>query len=974
MRINTWALEQHTYIEEELARSESLFSIGNGYLGFRGFFFEREVVHHPGVFINGFYETSPIHYGEDAYGFARLNQTMLDLPDCRFTKIVVDGQKFSFSSKKISSFSRILDFRSGILNQSVIWETNQNKIITIKWQTLLSMVDKHTGAIKIEVNCSEKAHIEFISSIAMPKSPPVTALDPRVSTRLSESSLVCVEKNLTSVGQSKQIGFQASFKTKESGLYLVMGCAHHSSKQSSIESTNVDPFPTIKYSFEDFSADLTKCFYYHSSGRVHEELNLDEVRSTNINKGCTSWATLVASQKEYYKEFWDEADVVIDGDDKLQQAIRFNLFQLLQSVGKDGSASLAAKGLTGGGYEGHYFWDTEIYGMPFFTHIRPSIARSLLDYRISLLEHARTRAREMNQKGALYPWRTINGMEASAYYPAGTAQYHINADIAYSLYQYIDVTGDNLILKEGGFELLFETARLYLDLGFFNKKKGGAFCINEVTGPDEYSALVDNNFYTNMMVKYHLARLYNIVVKMQTSDPKLYSHFVETLKIEDGEVESFNKAASMMYLPYDYELGIDAQDDRFLSLQKWEGEMKRPLLLNYHPLVIYRHQVIKQADTILANFLLSQYTPWYQKKRNYDFYDPLTTGDSSLSDSIHALVAFDLGYEQKALEYTTNTTLMDIEDLHRNTKDGLHTAAMAGSWMTMVYGVAGYRLINNTALFRPKLPSGWNCLSFKLRFKETLLKVEIKASQTTYQTEGPKLKIKHFSNLIEVGSKKVVVSTKPSCKGVIFDLDGVITSTDNYHYQAWKKIADDNNWYFDETINQQLRGVSRIDSLKIILKHNNVALDDQKLIELTDQKNSYYRTSLENLTPDNILEGIEDLLKELKKNKIKTAIASVSQNALFILEKLNLKNYFDVVVPAATLIKGKNDPEVFVKAAESLNLFVEECSGIEDAQAGIEAVRKANMKVIGVGEAVNKNECDEHVDDTSQLTYEMVTF
>ncbi len=972
MAFDTWSLEEAGFEEEFLARSESLFSIGNGYIGFRGFPCERDPVQHAGVFINGFYELSPIHYGEDAYGFARYNQTMLDLPDCRYLYLMVDGKRVSLSSDSVASYHKRLDFRTGVLTQSMQWSSDSGKSANIVWETLLSVSKRHIGALRLTVESDHELNIEIYSSIGMPMHRAMSGLDPRVGTMLTKPSLACVGTGYCSTGEYQRPGFHASFKTVESGLHLSCGAVHTSEEPLHIERVlNESNLPGLHCSCKGRTLEFCKFFYYHSSGRPGEHVPLEQAETYREEAGKIDWKTLVTDQRNYYDQFWEHADVKLTGDEKLQQAIRFNLFQLRQSTGSDGNSSLAAKGLTGHGYEGHYFWDTEIYGMPFFNHTDRATARALIMYRISTLEHARARAREMSQRGALFPWRTINGLEASAYFPAGTAQYHINADIAYSILQYLEVTGDDSILDCGATELLFETARLYLDLGFFNPEKGGKFCINEVTGPDEYSALIDNNLYTNIMVKHHFEGVVALAAYLKERGKPVPI-------VDDQELELFAQGAEQMYLPFDEKRGIHLQDDYFLNKEVWDdkrrGPLRHPMLLNYHPLVIYRHRLIKQADTVLAMLLQHQRFPWYQRKRNFDFYEPLTTGDSSLSACIQGIVAYDCGYIELGSEYIRQTALMDIDDLHRNTKDGLHTAAMAGSWMALVYGLGGFRMQQGTPSFRPQLPEQLKRLQFHLTFKDQILTVSIDQGRTTYQTTGKPLIVRHRSEHVTVQEQPVTLSTKPHCKAVVFDLDGVVTSTDTFHYKAWKRLSDSYGWQFDRELNEQLRGISRRASLQVILDHNNVVLGEEEALRLTTLKNTWYRESLSDLVPEDVLPGILPLLAELKQRGIRTAIASASRNASYILERLSLISSFDVVVPAETVIRGKPDPEVFARAADMLGLFPEECCGIEDAQAGIEAVNVALMRSVGVGSAVDPNLCSVHVPDTSHLTVDMLLF
>lgn len=974
MALDSWHLVEEQFKEEFLARTESLFTIGNGYLGMRGFFCERKPAHHPAVFINGFYELSPIHYGEDAYGFARYNQTMLDLPDCRFTEVFIDGEQVCMSSDRIEGYKRDLDMRSGVLTRRFVWTGSNGQRAVVQWETLISFVHRHIGMLRLTIRTDNDARINVRSAIAMPASRPVAILDPRAGSALTDTSLICLESEILN---QHPLGFGSSFKTVESGLHLNCGamhtCLQNSQTVGMLEGT--PSLPVLSFTMQGRSFDLEKCFYYYTSGRPGEQLPL-QFSSKNLDEACGfCWEDLVKEQRAHLDAYWKACDVEIADNESLQQALRFNLFQLHQSAGTDGMSSLAAKGLTGSGYEGHYFWDTEIYGMPFFSHTQPQTARALLRYRISLLDRARDRARELSQKGALFPWRTINGLEASAYFPAGTAQYHINADIAYSLLQYVSITGDESILLEGGAEVIFETARLWYDLGFFNLHKGGLFCINEVTGPDEYSALVNNNCYTNAMARYHLEEACEMASHLKNIYPAYWEQLSHTLNLEEEELAGWKKAAQLMYIPYDRELGIHPQDDGFFDRPLWDeqkkGPVMHPMLLYYHPLVIYRYRLIKQADTVLALFLLHDRFPWHERKRDFDLYEPLTTKDSSLSACIQGIVALDCGYNDLGLQYCRETALMDIEDIHHNTKDGLHTAAMAGSWMAMVYGIAGYRLIDGVPSFRPSLPRSWSLLRFRLCFHDVDLQVSIQSDKTTYVVNGGSMEIRHRSQSLSI-DKSACVLTKPACRAVIFDLDGVVTSTDHYHYRAWKRLADEHGWHFDEQLNQRLRGVSRRQSLMEILQYNGVTLDEERIEELTEKKNAWYREELEKLSPADILPGIKDLIADLRSKGVRTAVASASRNASFILEHLQLTGYFDVVVDPAHVICPKPDPEIFVRAADALGYYPEECAGVEDAQAGIQAIKSGMMKAVGVGDAVHPASCDLHVECTKDLNAEAI--
>lgn len=367
-----------------------------------------------------------------------------------------------------------------------------------------------------------------------------------------------------------------------------------------------------------------------------------------------------------------------------------------------------------------------------------------------------------HHKGALFPWRTINGEECSAYFPGGTAQYHINADIAFAIKRYMEATKDWDFLTHYGAEILFETARLWADLGAFIVKKGNQFCLNGVTGPDEYTAIVNNNFYTNLLAKENLEYAYQVALWMRENAPEQYRNLIITIRLEEQELEFWKNAADHMVLPYDPELKIHLQDDDFLNRAPWDfahtPPENYPLLMHYHPLVIYRHQVCKQADMILALLLLGDRFDHDQKQRDFDFYERVTTHNSSLSTCIFSIIASEIGYFEKAYQYFLKTVRTDLDDIHGNTKDGIHAANMAGAWMCMVNGFAGMRVYNGVLSFNPSLPATWQEYSFKITLQDNLVKVAVNHAGISFELlNGNQL------TLFCQGEKVMLNSESPSC-------------------------------------------------------------------------------------------------------------------------------------------------------------------------------------------------------------------
>jgi alpha,alpha-trehalose phosphorylase len=504
------------------------------------------------------------------------------------------------------------------------------------------------------------------------------------------------------------------------------------------------------------SATLVKFGCYFSSRDYPEDELAARARDALREARHIGFDALCAEQATYLADFWDQADVEIAGDDALQQGMRFNQFHLLQSVGRDGKTNIAAKGLTGEGYEGHYFWDTEIYILPFFLYSKPDVARKLLEYRYAGLPKARERARQMSHaKGALYPWRTIAGEECSAYYPAGTAQFHINADIAYSIKQYVEVSGDTAYLLQYGAEIVLETARIWIGIGGYAPGDPDRFRINAVTGPDEYTAVVNNNYYTNLMAQLHLRYAVEVAERIMREDTKAFTRIATAIELDPHEIAEWRRAADCMHLPYDERLGIHPQDDSFLSKKVWDfaatPRTNYPLLLHYHPLVIYRHQVCKQADVVLALLLQGERFTLEEKRRDFDYYEKVTTHDSSLSSCIFSIIAAEVGYADKAYDYFMETARLDLDDTHGNTCHGVHTAAMAGTWLGVACGFGGMRAHGGTLRFSPSLPRQWSRYRFRVHVQGQLLQVLVAGDGVEYRLlQGERLEFTHRGQAVEL--------------------------------------------------------------------------------------------------------------------------------------------------------------------------------------------------------------------------------
>jgi alpha,alpha-trehalose phosphorylase len=761
-----WNVIERGFHPEYLAQLETILALGNGYLGMRGCPEEGGPSAESSTLINGFYETRPIIYGEDAYGFAKTGQTICNVTNTRIIKLFVDDEPFSLSDANLLTCERRLNMKSGTLDREVLWETPAGKQVLITSRRLVSFVDRHVAAISYCVTLINEQAFVVISSemVANESSSNINPDDPRLARVFDGRAL----HHQQSYAKDRRIVL--CHATEKSGLTLACAIDHglETSSPHTHKVSHTDDFGQVAFTIEagaGHQIHLTKYVVYHTSQTALAGELCGRADWTMDRVAAQGFQRLLVAQEQYMEIFWRRSEVrVRDIRDErtkrttieIQQAIRFNLFQILQATARAQDAGVPAKGLTGRAYEGHYFWDTEIYLVPFLTYTSPWIAKSLLRFRYNMLPQARERARQLGHRGAMFPWRTINGEEASAYYAAGTAQYHINADIMYALRKYVQATGDELFLRDYGAEMLVETARFWRDIGFYSDERGGKFCINSVTGPDEYNAVVNNNAYTNLMARENLRYAAQTVESLSAANPDAYNALVRKTALEPLEPEAWKSAAQSMYVPYDEKRDIIPQDDSFLDREPWDFQTTPPdhypLLLFYHPLNIYRKRVIKQADVVLAMFLLGDTFSLEAKKRNFEFYEPMTTGDSSLSSCVEAIIAAQTGDVDKAIKYGMAALLMDLADVGGNVKDGCHIASMGGTWMMFVYGLGGMRDDDGMLSFWPRrAPDDNVILRFPLTYRGQTLEIEITSEQVEYTLrEGKCLVIHHETEKIKL--------------------------------------------------------------------------------------------------------------------------------------------------------------------------------------------------------------------------------
>ena len=714
----------------DLIVNETIFHNANGYIGVRSNYEEGYPEGYDsirGSYINGFYDIADMKQAEKLFGLVEDKQKILNVVDTQTIQLMIDGEMFNLFEGTTLKSKRWLDMKNGLSGRSIIWLSPAGKKVEIVIKRMTSFHQLSLFTIEYSVKAINfEGEIEFRSLHIGEVTNYSNEHDPRVATE-SGHYLLPVQAEI-----KEGVSYLTSH-TSKSGLFVCTAVSHLLSKSATIKTDVEHHSATTKINTninKDETIVLTKYTVFSDSIRHKEykenaKLEMEKALSVPLE-------VFYEYQSNYLNEYWDNCLLEITGDDDLNEAVNYNMYQLIQSVGKDQYCNITAKGLSGEGYEGHYFWDTEMYIEPFFNLTNPEITKNLIGFRYNTVEQARENAKVLGHaKGALYPWRTIMGVECSGYFPSGSAGYHINGDIAHSVIDYYFATKDLDFIASKGAEIIFETARLWMDCGNFSN---GSFMINEVTGPDEYTCMVNNNYYTNVSAQYNLRWASKFYYLLKEAD--ILSNVAKRINITEAEIKEFEQAADCMYLPYDETLKINPQDDTFLNKKIWDinttPKDKFPLLLHYHPLHLYRHQVCKQADTVLAHFIYEDAQSLETIRKSFEYYEKITTHDSSLSTCIFSIVASKLGLLEKAYHYFGDSAKLDLFNTHKNTKDGIHTANMGGNYMAIVYGFAGLRMKEDGIHFSPIIPKEWEEYCFHINYEQSRMKVNINPRESTF--------------------------------------------------------------------------------------------------------------------------------------------------------------------------------------------------------------------------------------------------
>ncbi|HET6533849.1 MAG TPA: glycosyl hydrolase family 65 protein [Actinoplanes sp.] len=695
-----------------LRQAESVFALANGHIGLRADLDEPEPCGMPGTYLNSLFEVRDFEYPEEGYAFPKRTETVVNAPNGKIIALHVDDEPFDVRSGELVRHERTLDLRAGTLRREVEWVSPSGARVTIISTRLVSFPKPAVAAIRYDVSCDRPARLRLVSELRANEEQPEESADPRAS--------AVIHNPLRPVAHGADF---LHHRTRRSGIEVVAAVRHVGPARP----LSAEPDLVRWEATGTGEVRLDKIVGYawgeHPDRPVLDEVDFDD---------------LLARQRAYLDDFWATADVELDGDPEVQQAVRFGLFHVLQAGAQAGPHPIAAKGLTGNGYDGHTLWDTETFVLSVLTYTHPSSAGLALRWRHATLDAARDRARELRLAGAAYPWRTISGPECSGYWPAGTAALHNNADIADAVLRYHAATGDDVFLREAGLDILLETARLWCKVAHL--ADDGEWHISGVTGPDEYTALVDDNLFTNLMAQRNLRAAADLAAEHRAAPAE--------------EIAAWREVAAGMCLPYSEKRQVHEQAAGFTRLQEWDfdgtTDDEYPLMMHFPYLDLYRKQVVKQADLVLAMALRGDAFTAEEKARNFAYYEARTVRDSSLSAPAQAVLAAEVGHLRLAHDYLAEAALLDLRAEGEASGDGLHIAACAGSWIGLVMGFGGLRDHGGRLSFAPRLPSYLPRLRFRLRWRDSRLTVTVTPVSATYEVAGPPVEISHHGERLTV--------------------------------------------------------------------------------------------------------------------------------------------------------------------------------------------------------------------------------
>lgn len=753
--VHPWKIIEEEFKPEYGRVSESIFSLGNGYMGVRGYFDEGysgdKLV---GAYLNGLFEEGNASPSGNYRGMVTRTCFMVNTIDWLYTRINIDGESLDIGKSRIRDFNRSLDMRSGILTRDFIWDTSSGKSIKLSFERFLSMTNREIGCQRISfkpINFSGKINI-------------ISGLDFSIIHEMYGKNFWQCSKKGNKEGILSILG-----KTLESGNMLVSSFWLNTGLSEKMEPLEDKKFIGLSFVMDleqerESSFEKIVVNYAEKNSSTDIEEIWSKGRRLAGSYSSLSYKDLYEKQIKYWEDIWVNSDIKIEGDPENQQGIRYCIFQLHQGYhGEDPGSSIGAKGLTGEAYNGNTFWDTEVYCLPFYIFNNRKAARNLLEFRYGTLEKAMERAKELDCEGAFYPIATIDGSESCALWQHSNLQLQASTGVVYGIWHYEKIFNDREFLYTRGIEILIQISRMLASRGQWGQKTGkfGFFC---VMGPDEFQMMVNNNCYTNIMGKKTFEYTLKVIEEMKINAPDKLSGISKKVRLEPEELECWKQMGEKMYIPFDSSTGIYEQHDGFFNLPHIDVDkippLEFPLYQNWSYDRIYRNDMIKQPDVLMFMFLYNQEFSPESKRINYEYYKPRCIHESSLSPSVHSILASELGRKSEAFNLFGFATRIDLDNYNCNTQEGLHITSMAAAWMNIVYGFAGMRSDGQILSFNPSIPQKWKSYSFKLLYGDSVLNININRKDVSIMmVKGPEVDIKVYD-------KKYKISLAPGGKTI----------------------------------------------------------------------------------------------------------------------------------------------------------------------------------------------------------------
>jgi beta-phosphoglucomutase len=906
-----WIITEAEFDPAHLHHQETVFTLGNGYLCTRGSFEEGYPGAWPATLIHGVFDDVPIVHTE-----------LANCPNWLALFAFVNGERFELDRGQVLRYQRQMDLQRGLLRREVRWRSPGGHTIDLHFERFASLADPHVLVLRCHVESVDyKGPVEVQASIdGYPDNQGVTHWEWLDQGDTGETVWLHTRTRHTQI----ELGMAAQLRVGgvEEAQLRIMGCRGYPTQTTAFQ---VEPGRTI-------TLEKRVAVFTSRDGVLPALAAREKLAELPI------FEVLLAAHEAAWAEVWQASDVVIEGDLKAQRALRYNLFQVLIAAPRhEDRVSIGAKTLSGFGYRGHVFWDTELFILPFFIHTQPALARKMLTYRYHTLAGARRKARAAGYEGAMYAWESaatgdevtprwvpVPGSAELVRIWTGDIELHISSDVAYGVWNYWRITGDDDWMRQYGAEIMLDTA-VFWGSRVEEDTERGFYQIRDVIGPDEYHEHVDNNAYTNRMIQWHLEMALEVLTWLRREDPDRANELAQQLDLNTERLQHWADIIGCMRVLHDPESGLIEQFEGYFEREDVNLADYEPRTRSMQALLgiegTNRSQVLKQPDVLMLLYLLRERYDRQVLQTNWDYYTPRTDHryGSSLGPAIHAILACELEMPEEAYEHFMRAALVDLEDVRGNTSEGIHGASAGAVWQAVVFGFGGLRVTENGPVAHPRLPSGWERLQFRLQ---------------------------HHGQWYEFDLKQDAEQV-PDIRGVIFDLDGVLTDTSEFHYLSWQRLADEEGLPFDRQANEALRGVSRRDSLLLILDDRPAS--EEQIQEMMARKNGYYQELIEGVTPSNLLPGALPLLEELRAAGIKVAIGSASKNARTVIERLGIPDLVDGLSDGYSVERQKPAPDLFMHAASQLGLPPEQCLVVEDAASGVEAALAAGMWTLGLG-------------------------